>query len=383
VRVAVATHTVAVAGGAESYLRNLVSLLAGAGFDVCVLTEDEKPASLEVSVLSLRSKDGLSSLARWQPEAILVNGLNSPRLERELIGRWPAALFAHNYYGTCISGAKRHLFPHLKVCERRFGFPCLALYYPRRCGGLSPDGFMADYLRQRERLRNLQSYRRVLVASAHMAAEFRNHTSRPVTIIPLFVSPAPASAAARDTLTIAFVGRLTREKGPDLLVHAASRLRAHGTEVDLVFVGDGPSRQELEKLVKVLKVPSRFSGWLAPSARDKVLERTCVLAMPSRWPEPFGLAGLEAGRLGIPTVAFEIGGIGDWLADGVNGRRIPVGGDQIGRFADAIQEAIDDARRDNQWGRGARRMAERFDGASHLSALSDVFAELRASPRTE
>ena len=54
-------------------------------------------------------------------------------------------------------------------------------------------------------------------------------------------------------------------------------------------------------------------GWLNGDERWRALAEATLLAIPSSWPEPFGLVGLEAGALGIPAVAFDVGGIREWL----------------------------------------------------------------------
>src|SRR5206468_9555238 len=52
--------------------------------------------------------------------------------------------------------------------------------------------------------------------------------------------------------------------------------------------------------------------------------RECSLVvMSSVWPEPFGMAGIEAMRYGLPVVAFDAGGIREWLLDGHNGYLVP------------------------------------------------------------
>ena len=54
-----------------------------------------------------------------------------------------------------------------------------------------------------------------------------------------------------------------------------------------------------------------------------------LVAVPSLWPEPFGLVGLDAAALGRPAIAFDVGGIGEWLTDGVNGKLVePAAGEE-------------------------------------------------------
>src|SRR5262249_14300328 len=147
-RLLVANHTFAIAGGMEQYLAEILPLLAARGVDLRLLTEDPGlPATsfFTWQVGAGRDSATLAEIEHWKPVVVLVNGLRAPFLEPALVRTFPAALLAHNYYGTCISGEKRHKAPVLSCCTRRFGKACLALYFPLRCGGWSVSEMASAY----------------------------------------------------------------------------------------------------------------------------------------------------------------------------------------------------------------------------------------------
>ena len=102
----------------------------------------------------------------------------------------------------------------------------------------------------------------------------------------------------------------------------------------LVVAGDGQEKPHLEALAKRLEVPTQFAGRVGPGLRG--LMRGEVLAVPSVWPEPFGLVGIEAGCVGLPAVAYEVGGIPDWLAPGESGESAPGERPTVAGLADAL-----------------------------------------------
>ena len=94
---------------------------------------------------------------------------------------------------------------------------------------------------------------------------------------------------------------------------------------ECVILGDGSQRAECERISRRLGLDGRvhFKGFV-PQAQIAGYYRDASLAvMSSLWPEPFGAAGLEAMRCGLPVVAFDAGGIREWLLDGVNGFLVP------------------------------------------------------------
>lgn len=102
------------------------------------------------------------------------------------------------------------------------------------------------------------------------------------------------------------------------------------------------------------------------------LNATSVVVVPSVWPEPFGLVGLEAMTCSKPVVAFDTGGISDWLKDGCNGYLVPV------KRADLLAERIDSLLRDHHLAvkmgaEGLRIATDRFSKERHFQRLLSVF----------
>src|SRR5262249_24938676 len=188
---------------------------------------------------------------------------------------------------------------------RRFGLACCALYWSRGCGPLNPRVFASTLALQRQRARLLGRYRATIVASRFMEAEFQRHGAPGVVRIPLFVPEPPhADVAMNEAGSLAFVGRLVANKGPELILPALATLKDRGGPLSVIVIGDGYQRQWLEQSAMRLGLQVDFRGWLAPEQRDEVLSSARLLLLPSIWPEPFGLVGLEAARYGVPTVAF-------------------------------------------------------------------------------
>jgi glycosyltransferase involved in cell wall biosynthesis len=145
----------------------------------------------------------------------------------------------------------------------------------------------------------------------------------------------------------------------------------------VTFAGDGPDRSACEKAAGALrsdKISIEFRGWLGGAELDEVLRRAHLLVYPSIWPEPFGLSGLEAGLFGVPSVAFAVGGIPEWLHEGVNGHLAEVG---AGPLAAAIVRSVKDPRHYAELRAGASRRAHEYSLDAHLSQLLKIFERCR------
>lgn len=121
-------------------------------------------------------------------------------------------------------------------------------------------------------------------------------------------------ASTEDQLIILFVGRLTEQKGAGFLIRAASEVQRQFPEVELVLIGDGPLRKELETLAKQSLRRFRFLGVRTTQEVSGWMNRASVVCVPSMTTrsgeaEGFGMVCAEAQSVGKPVVAFHCGGI--------------------------------------------------------------------------
>jgi glycosyltransferase involved in cell wall biosynthesis len=374
------------AGGVQSYLSAVMAGLAARGHEIGLVHlspyRPEAPAPSGVRLFGageLGRERLLDEVRRWGPDVVYSHNMAVLDLEGQLLDRWPVVKFMHGYFGTCVSGQKMCAFPGRAPCARRFGPACLTLYLPRRCGSFNVGTMIAQYRWARAQNALFPRYTAVVVASAHMRAEYLTNGVPPerLHVNPLFpgdvtgAGEAPAAPPAHPRVT--FLGRMTKLKGGDLLVRAAGRAgRQLGQPVEVVMVGDGPQRGRWEGLARRLGVPATFTGWLDGAARVAALRAAGLLAVPSVWPEPFGLVGLEANCCGVPAIAFDVGGVREWLTDGVNG--FLVRRPTARALADGLVRAFEDPGRLAAMGEPARAAARALSVAAHLDRLERLFA---------
>lgn len=182
-----------------------------------------------------------------------------------------------------------------------------------------------------------------------------------VRVIPSGVRPELfAAAQGTDPLMglpaprVVFLGRLHPQKGVDVLLEAAARVRFPGAH--FVLAGDGPQRSRLEDLCERLGLRDRvtFLGFVAHDLVPALLRGADVLVMPSRY-EELGTALVEAMYCGVPTVAARTGGIPQLIVDGVTGVLATPGDAEA--FADAIDRLLDNPELRRRIGEHGRKSA--------------------------
>jgi glycosyltransferase involved in cell wall biosynthesis len=233
-----------------------------------------------------------------------------------------------------------------------------------------------------ENLRTLKRYAVVLVASPHMSHECRKNglSAARLRVVPYFPPNAherSAQPTARGVLgtNVLLVGRLVPLKGGIELVDAIALAgQALERRLHLDVAGDGPERDALVSRAKARGIDIHLHGWLDATRLARLMKSVDILAVPSLWPEPFGVVGIEAGYCGLPSVAFATGGIPSWLRPGLSGELAPTP-PSVGGLADAIVRALRDPAHLDALRLGAWQVGGEFSCERHITGVEEALVD--------
>ncbi|HTB71420.1 MAG TPA: glycosyltransferase family 4 protein [Solirubrobacteraceae bacterium] len=371
-------------GGVATHVIASAEALAAAGVEVDVLAaqvdRSESPAGVTVhpapQLFDARaSAEARLAVARTlRPSVIHLHQFDDPAALRFMRKHAPVVNSAHGY-PACTSGV--HYFRPGQECARAHGPGCVPNLALRGCAHVrDPRMLPAAY---RRASRGVETLRRADLAVSYSSAIDRHLEDNGVTrraIVPLFATISPASAtghAARRR--VVFAGRVITAKGIGVLLRAT-----RDVDAELVVCGDGWQLDAMRRLARRQRMQERvrFTGWLGSGPLARELAEASIVAMPSLWPEPFGLVGIEAHASGRPVVASATGGVGDWLEHGVGGLLVKPG--DRAALATALTELLDDPARQRAMGEAGRRnVAARFSRSRHVAALLDAYRTARSS----
>ncbi|MBC7603732.1 MAG: glycosyltransferase family 4 protein, partial [Ramlibacter sp.] len=171
----------------------------------------------------------------------------------------------------------------------------------------------------------------VVALSPHMQHRALAGGARPATValLPNGIAPQElnlddhvsyAHLQANDALEILFAGRLSVEKGVDVLLDAAALLKREGVRFRLKIVGEGPERAALQARVAEQGLGDcvAFIGRVPRERLGKLYQASHVVCVPSR-SDPLPTVVLEAMAAGVPVVGSDAGGIPYMIEDGLTG----------------------------------------------------------------
>ena len=187
--------------------------------------------------------------------------------------------------------------------------------------------------------------------------------------LPRAVAPVP------DRPRLVNVGRLSEQKGQLLLIEAAGHLHAQGLDFELVIVGDGELRGELERLIDKQGLRGRawITGFLDNDGVRRELEAARALVMPS-FAEGLPVVIMEALALGRPVIGTYVAGIPELVEPGRSGWLVPAGAVEPLVAAMAAALTADTAQLQAMGQAGAAQVAQRHNIATEAKKLAELIA---------
>jgi glycosyltransferase involved in cell wall biosynthesis len=305
-----------------------------------------------------------------EPDVIHVH--NFPRIEvlDEIRVNVPVVRTIHSYENLCGNQLKR--LPDGSICTHKLGAECY-----RQCS--IPKTFKATRVRAENRLMKTQVRRLIAVSSYIKDVLVSNgFPTERIRVLNNFTRLTPGSMGVAEEDLVLYVGRITPEKGLlDLIRSIALTASKPGLLVvgkDAVL-GRSGFHQQVVNTAAELNVRLEFQDWCAGDKLRAAYQRAKVIAFSSVWPEPFGLVGIEAMMQAKPVVAFDSGGVRDWLTDGKTGFLVPHL--DHATFAERLDRLVTDDRLRADMGTEAQRRAlHMFSADAHIAGLLEIYKEV-------
>jgi glycosyltransferase involved in cell wall biosynthesis len=191
-----------------------------------------------------------------------------------------------------------------------------------------------------------------------------------ISIIPNFVD-VQSFKTGREEDYFLYFGRLSHEKGIDLLIEAVSEMKVGKLKV----VGEGPSSDKLKKLVEETGSPVEFLGFRSGDELRSLLEGAMFVVVPSTWYENLPFSVMEALAAGKPVIASDIGGIPEMVEDEVNGLLFPLG--DVEALKICLSRLLGDSELRRLMSVAGRDKAERlYDSGRHYEQIMKVYKDL-------
>jgi glycosyltransferase involved in cell wall biosynthesis len=381
-RILVAAERLGRAGGMERYLDVLLPKLAARGATMLVLARsiDAVPSGVATEQISWAEEhDAPSAAARaaverevaaFRPEVAVAHNVMDAGVVEALRAAERLVYHVHDHRPFCPNGDR--VFPRSgRICTEPLGAACAMHSLTDGCA-YGPRRRTARLIRSRERLRRAVAASDTVIVASHYVgeraaqngvAERRIVEIRPPLPDDAFAQPGRVANGSRD---VVFAGRIVPQKGLDSLVRAVAAI-APGRRPRVRAFGEGPALAGVRADAARLGVALDAPGSVSAEALRAAIDDAALLALPSRWAEPFGYVGIEAFARERAVVAFDVGGVRAWLKDGWNGRAVSAG-DELA-FGAAIAELLDDPEQRARLARNARADAERYRAATVVDAL--------------
>jgi len=354
------------------FFASRAELISGASYadDLCFGTNS--PFQVVSSTLNFSARQSLAAvLGEFRPDIVHVK-MFLWQLSPLILGPlrdFPSIYHAVVYKAICPTGLK--MLPDGTRCESAPGRSCL------RSGCLTPQSWAISMLQHGLLHQSIGVFDTMVTTSRARKTRLEAEGVGPFRVIPNGCEQRQARAPLGGEPRLAYAGRLSAEKGIDILLRAFARVLEAVSRAQLEIVGDGPMRSDLEALAEQLGIRDRveFTGSLSTAEMERQLDTAWVQAVPSKWDEPFGMVAIEAMMRGTAVVASDGGGLRDIVRNGQTG--LLVSPNDIQAWAGTLTELLGDRERCEAMGAAGRQVAlEEYTADQNVDRITSLYEDV-------
>ncbi|MBL1243833.1 MAG: glycosyltransferase family 4 protein [Sulfurimonas sp.] len=316
-----------------------------------------------------------------KPDIIYVHQVNNEQVLEKLSNlKIPVIGFIHDHKKFCLREHKYTTIGHT-TCSKKVGLNCYT------CLGFinKTDSFPYISVNTLSKINAVQEtlkrFDHIIVASEYMKNHLilHNFNNEKISKILLFSNPLNSISYSNNITKkkcFLYVGQLVRGKGIDTLLDAIAKLNHHDN-ITLDICGDGKQQYALEQQAKNLGISHKvsFHGKIKPSDLSAYYLKAYAVVIPSRAPETFNLVGIEAMKYSKAVIAADVGGIREWLVDGITGQLFS-SNDSSG-LSKVIEEAAKNPQSISRMGQhGLEAYQKKFTSLQHCNTLYNIFCDL-------
>ncbi len=196
--------------------------------------------------------------------------------------------------------------------------------------------------------------------------------AKQIVHIPNFLYPQEHTVSQDNGSYLAYIGRLSHEKGLLTLLQAMRQL----PQAQLLIVGEGQMRPALERKAAEWKLTNvQFTGYLTGQALNNALAQARFTVLPSEWYENCPFSILESLAVGKPVVASRIGGMPELIDEGRDGLLFSPGA--VDELAACLRRMWNDPEQTHRMGlNGRRKVLAQYSPENHYHQLYPLYERL-------
>jgi glycosyltransferase involved in cell wall biosynthesis len=283
----------------------------------------------------------------------------------------PVVMTLHDYH---LVSPNYGMFDQGKIVEADPKHPYRDTFRRKLIGGSTPKSALSAFEGWLHKtIGAYDSVATFIVPSAFAKAKMMAYgiEEKRLDVVPHFIDLEGRAPRYESEARVVFVGRLSEEKGVDVLLRAMKDVRG----LTCAIVGDGPEKAKLVALAEELKLENvETLGALYGADLEREIARAKAVVIPSRSYETFGLTALEAYAWGKPVIAARIGALPEVVHEAKTGLLFDAG-DHKG-LAEDLNWLAGEYARAAAMGREGRRLAEtEYAPGLHLGRIHRIYKE--------